>query len=75
MLSSIDNIEHKVILMVVYFAGLRVGEVVELRSEDVDGKRMLIHVKGSKGRKGRYTLLSEEALDILRQYWAEYKFR
>jgi len=50
--------------MLVYFAGLRVGEVVKLRPEDIDSKRMLIHIKESKGRKDRYTLLSETALEI-----------
>lgn len=34
---------------------------------------MLIHIKGAKGRKDRYTILSETALDVLRKYWCEYK--
>jgi site-specific recombinase XerD len=72
-LDSVDNIKHKAILMLVYFAGLRVGEVVKLKPEDIDSKRMLIHIKGSKGRKDRYTLLSETALETLRQYWRKYK--
>jgi len=59
--------------MLVYSAGLRVGEVVRLKLEDIDNKRMLIHIKGAKGRKDRYTMLSETALDILRKYWKEYK--
>ncbi len=37
-LSSIDNIKHKAILMIIYSAGLRVGEVVKLKVEDVDSK-------------------------------------
>jgi integrase/recombinase XerD len=68
-LSSVDNIKHKAILMLVYSAGLRVGKVVRLKPEDIDSKRMLIHIKGSKGRKDRYTMLSVKALQILRQYW------
>ena len=72
-LSSINNIKHKAILMLVYSAGLRVGEVVRLKIEDIDSKRMLIHIKEAKGRKDRYTMLSETALDILRKYWREYK--
>ncbi|KUK66469.1 MAG: Phage integrase family protein [Parcubacteria bacterium 34_609] len=59
--------------MFVYSAGLRVGEVVKLKPGNMDGKRILIHVKSSKGRKDRYTLLSEKALNVLRQYWTEYK--
>lgn len=72
-LSSVDNIKHKAILMLVYSAGLRVGEVVRLKPEDIDSKRMLIHVKGSKGRKDRYTMLSGKALEILRKYWKDYR--
>lgn len=72
-LSSIDNIKHRAILMLVYSAGLRVGEVVKLRLEDIDSKRMLIHIKGAKGRKDRYTMLSETALETLREYWKQYK--
>ena len=53
--------------------GLRVREVVKLKPEDIDGKRILIHIKGARGRKDRYTLLSEKALNVLRQYWTEYK--
>ena len=72
-LNSVDNLKHKAILMLVYSAGLRVGEVVRLKTEDIDSKRMLIHIKGAEGRKDRYTLLSEKALEILRAYWREYK--
>ncbi|MEW6620224.1 MAG: tyrosine-type recombinase/integrase [bacterium] len=68
-----NNLKHKVMLMLVYSAGLRVGEVVRLKTEDVDSKRMLIHIKGSKGRKDRYVMLSEVALEILRGYWRKYK--
>jgi hypothetical protein len=72
-LSSVDNVKHKAILMLVYSAGLRVGEVVRLKTEDIDSNRMLIHIKGAKGRKDRYTLLSEKALEILKQYWKKYR--
>ncbi len=72
-LSSIDNIKDKAILMIIYSAGLRVGEVVKLKVEDVDSNMMLVHVKEAKGRKDRYTLLSKTALEILREYWRKYK--
>jgi site-specific recombinase XerD len=72
-LSSVDNVKHKAILTLVYSAGLRVGEVVKLKTEDIDSKRMLIHIKGAKGRKDRYTLLSEKALEIVKQYWRKYR--
>jgi len=73
LLDSVENLKHKAILYLVYSAGLRVGEVIRLRIEDIDSKRMLIHVKQGKGRKDRYTLLSNVALDVLRQYAKKYR--
>jgi len=67
-LDSVDNIKHKSILFLTYSAGLRVGEVVRLKIDDIDSDRMLIHIRQGKGRKDRYTILSEVALDILREY-------
>ena len=72
-LGAVENLKHRAILMLVYSAGLRVGEVVKLKPEDIDGKRMLIHVKGAKGRKDRYTMLSETALSVLREYLGQCK--
>jgi len=53
-LSSVNNIKHKAILMLIYSAGLRVSEVVKLKPEDVDTGRRLIYVRGGKGSKDRY---------------------
>ena len=53
-LSSITNIKHRLILMLIYSAGLRVSEVVKLKPGDIDDERKLIHIKGGKGRKDRY---------------------
>lgn len=72
-LLSITNIKHKAILTLIYSAGLRVGEIIKLKIEDIDTERMLIHIKGSKGRKDRYTLLSQRALEILKEYRKEYR--
>ena len=70
---SVDNIRHKAILMLIYSAGLRVSEVVKLKVEDVDAERNLIYVKGAKGRKDRYTLLSDKALKTLNLYLKAYQ--
>jgi site-specific recombinase XerD len=68
-----ENIKHKAILMLMYSGGLRVGEVVRLKPEDIDANRKVIHIRASKGRKDRYTLLSDVALQILREYWKKEK--
>ena len=67
-LSSVNNIKHKAILMHIYSAGLRVSEAVKLKPEDIDTERKLIHIKGAKGRKDRYTILSDTAMDTIGLY-------
>ena len=64
-----EDIKHKALLMLMYSGGLRVGEVVRLKPEDIDANRKLIYIRASKGRKDRYTLLSDVALQTLRKYW------
>jgi site-specific recombinase XerD len=72
-LSKIENLKHKSILTLTYSVGLRVSEVVNLKIEDIDSKRMLIHLKNAKGRKDRIVPLSQTVLELLRQYFKEYK--
>lgn len=72
-LGILSNEKHKTILYLVYSAGLRVGEVVRLKINDIDSDRMLIRVSQGKGRKDRYTLLSEVMLEQLRKYYMLYK--
>ena len=59
--------------MLMYSAGLRVGEVVKLKIEDIEVKRKLIRVRDGKGRKDRYIVLSEIALRTFREYVDKYK--
>jgi len=46
------NIKHRLILMTTYSAGLRASEVMRLKPEHIDSKRMLIKVEDGKGRGG-----------------------
>ena len=59
-------------LTIVYSAGLRSGELINLTLTDIDSKRMLIRIKQGKGKKDRMTLLSTNALDLLRKYYKVY---
>lgn len=68
-IQSFSNLKHKAILSLLYSAGLRVGEVCALRYEDVSRASMRIHICHSKARSDRYAILSQNALDILTQYW------
>lgn len=67
-----NNLKHKCILMLIYSAGLRRSELLNLTVNDIDSKRMLIIIKGAKGKKDRISLLSENLLQLLRQYYKEY---
>jgi site-specific recombinase XerD len=60
--------KHRLLLMLLYSSGMRVGEVVRLRIEDVDVERGLVRVRDGKGAKDRHTLLSSKALAVLRAY-------
>ena len=68
-----DNYKYKTIFMLVYGSGLRIGEVTNLSIEDIDSKKMRIFVKEGKGNKERYTILPEESLKMLREYWQHHR--
>jgi site-specific recombinase XerD len=72
-LYKIENTKHRAILTLTYSVGLRVSEIVNLKIEDIDSKRMLIHIKNAKGRKDRIVPLSQTVLELLREYFKEYK--
>jgi site-specific recombinase XerD len=72
-LNKIENIKHKAILTLTYSVGLRVSEITNLKIEDINSKRMLIHIKNAKGKKDRIVPLSETVLSLLRDYYKQYK--
>lgn len=63
------------LLMTAYATGLRVSELVRLRVSDIDSARMMIRVEQGKGRKDRYTILSQRLLSELRMYWKQHRSR
>jgi integrase len=60
-------------ISLLYSAGLRRGELLNLKATDIDSQRMVIRIVQGKGKKDRYTLLSEHVLAELRQYYREYR--
>ena len=68
-----DNFKFRTIFMLVYGSGLRIGEVANLRVEDIDSKNMRIFVRAGKGNKERYTILPKQSLEMLREYWRKYR--
>ena len=59
--------------MTAYAAGLRASEIINLRLTDIDSERMVINIRGAKGKKDRMVMLSSNLLFILRQYYLQYK--
>ena len=72
-LGKIQNLKHKTILSLAYSVGLRVSEIVNLKIEDIDSKRMIIHIKNAKGKKDRIVPLSQNILILLREYYIRCK--
>ena len=70
---QLENLKHKTMLYLAYSAGLRVSEVVNLRVKDIHSARMVINIKGAKGKKDRMVSLSQGILELLRRYYLAYK--
>lgn len=66
--SSTANMKHRLILMLIYSAGLRVSEAAALTMRDLDFNRGTIYVKQAKGRKDRVTLLASNLKPLLKEY-------
>jgi len=73
MIEHTNNLKHRCIISLLYSAGLRRSELLNLKLADIDSQRMLLHIRDAKGNKDRYTLLSEKVLKDLRLYYQVYK--
>lgn len=71
-LRAMDNLKHRTMLRLIYAAGLRRSELVNLRVTDIDRQRRVINIRGGKGKKDRITLLSEKFLVLMDEYLAQY---
>jgi integrase/recombinase XerD len=60
---------HRILLMTLYATGARRAEAAHLKVGDIDSQRMVVHIRGGKGRKDRDVMLSPKLLDALRVYW------
>lgn len=73
LLAVTTNLKHKAMLTIAYSAGLEVGQIKNIRLEDVDYKRSHIQVRDGKGKYYRRAILAESAKTILAEYLKEYK--
>ncbi len=69
LLQATSSLMEEALLTVIYSAGLRVSEAIRLKIRDILSDRGQIRVEGGKGKKDRYTVLGEKALQVLRAYY------
>jgi len=72
-LKNIRVLRHRASLTLIYSCGLRLHEAASLRVEQVDSKRMLIHIQKAKGGSDRYVPLPETTLKLLRAHYKTHR--
>src|SRR5690606_33027867 len=72
-IQAIENLKHKAILTLGLSAWLRQSEVRNLKISDIDSSRMIININKSKGQTSREVKLSENTLQVLRDYYKAFK--
>ena len=72
-LRASKNIKHKAILGLIYSAGLRRSELINLRKQDVQFDKNILYIKGGKGKKDRTSILSDSISIVLNRYLTQYK--
>jgi integrase/recombinase XerD len=70
LIGAIRVARYQAIVMVLYGAGLRIGEALALEVSDIDAARGVIRIRHGKGNKARDAKLSPTLYSWLRQYWA-----
>jgi site-specific recombinase XerD len=69
LIDATETLFQRILVMTLYATGARRAEVARLKVSDIDSQRMVIHIRGGKGRKDRDVMLSPALLEELRTYW------
>jgi integrase/recombinase XerD len=69
LIDAASNLQSRAILMLLYSTGIGRSELVRLRVEDIDSKRMIVHIRQGKGGKDRDVPMCPKLLETLREYW------
>ena len=72
LINAATEVRNKAIIALLYSSGLRVGELVKLRPEDIYMSTMQVYIAKSKNHRDRWTILSNRALELLKEYWRSY---
>lgn len=73
LLRSTKNLKHRAILGLIYSCGLRIGELIQLKLQDILIDRRQVFIRNAKGRKDRYVVLAESFLPLMQNYLATYR--
>jgi site-specific recombinase XerD len=66
------NLKHRAVLAMIYSAGLRISELLQLQLQHIDIDRRQIIIKNAKGRKDRLVILAESFIPLLANYLTSY---
>jgi integrase/recombinase XerD len=72
MFAQLQNVKHKLMMMLLYSGGLRRSELLNLRAGDVDIDRRVIFIRGGKGKKDRQTILADRVVPLFGEYIKKY---
>jgi integrase/recombinase XerD len=69
----LDNLKHKALMSIIYAAGLKLSDVLNLQVNDIDFVKKEITISASKSDKGRKLMLPNKLVPILNAYVAKYQ--
>lgn len=73
MFNVCENKKHKLILALLYSCSLRVSELINLKWIHIDRSRMIINIIQAKGNKDRQVGLNNKLIQLMTEYYREYK--
>jgi site-specific recombinase XerD len=66
------NIKHRICIALIYSSGLRIGELINMKINNLDFERKMLKVHKGKGRKDRYVPIANVMLPLLKNYLTTY---
>lgn len=72
MINTAAEVRNKALIALIYSSGLRLNEAARLRPDDIYMTTMQVHVTDTKTHRDRWTILSQTALEYLKEYWYSY---
>lgn len=67
-ISDCGNLQHEIMLKMLFFTAVRVGELVKIKVTDIDFNQCKIFIEEGKGRKDRYILFPNNFRLVLQSH-------